>query len=205
VRAATRAAGTVLVLDEVMTSRLSVSGAQGLLGLAPDMTTLGKYLAGGLTFGAFGGSADLMAAFDPDAGGLSHGGTFNNNAFTMAAGAAVHGIVTADGWLDALTGRGDSLRARLTEVFDASPLQFSVTGWGSLCAVHPVDGPVVAPADLAGADDRWRQLFFHDILDAGFYLAPRGYLALSAAVTDEDLDQFVDAVAAFCERHRAIS
>jgi len=203
VRGGTREAGAVLVFDEVMTSRLSVGGAQGLLGVTPDMTTLGKYLAGGLTFGAFGGPRDLMAAFDPDAGGLSHGGTFNNNAFTMAAGAAVHEIVTADGLLDALTARGDGLRARLTEVFDASPLPFSVTGWGSLCAVHPVGGPVAAPADLAGADDRWRQLFFHDLLDAGFYLAPRGYLAVSATVTDDDVDRFVDAVAAFCDRHRA--
>lgn len=202
-RTATRDAGAVLVFDEVMTSRLSVGGAQGLLGITPDLTTLGKYLAGGLTFGAFGGSRDLMAAFDPAAGGLSHGGTFNNNALTMAAGAVVHEIVTVDGWLDALTARGDRLRERLTELFGASSLPFSATGWGSLCAIHPVTGPVASPADLKGADDRWRQLFFHDLLDGGFYLAPRGYLALSAAVTDDDLDRFVDAVAAFCDRHRA--
>jgi len=200
-RTATRAAGAVLIFDEVMTSRLSIGGAQALLGVTPDMTTLGKYLAGGLTFGAFGGSRALMAAFDPAVGGLAHGGTFNNNAFTMAAGAAVHAVVTADGWLDALTARGDALRARLTEVFATSPLPFSVTGWGSLAAVHPVRGPIVAPADLATADERWRQLFFHDLLDAGFYLAPRGYLALSAAVADADLDRFVDAVAGFCARH----
>ena len=203
-RTVTRDAGAVLVFDEVMTSRLSLGGAQDLLGLTPDMTTLGKYLAGGLTFGAFGGSRELMAAFDPAAGGLAHGGTFNNNAFTMAAGVAVHEIVAADGWLDALNARGDRLRERLTTVFHASALPFSVTGWGSLCAVHPVAGPVTAPVDLHGADDRWRQLFFHDLLHAGFYLAPRGYLALSAAVTDDDLDRFVDAVAEFCDRRRAI-
>ncbi len=57
--------GAVLIFDEVMTSRLAVGGAQSLLGVTPDMTTLGKYLAGGLSFGAFGGKADLMAAFDP--------------------------------------------------------------------------------------------------------------------------------------------
>ena len=58
----------------------------------PDLTTLGKYLAGGMTFGAFGGRADVMAAFDPARGGtLTHGGTFNNNVVTMAAGAAALG------------------------------------------------------------------------------------------------------------------
>jgi glutamate-1-semialdehyde 2,1-aminomutase len=206
VRAGTRAAGAVLVFDEVMTSRLSIGGAQGLLRLTPDMTTLGKYLAGGLTFGAFGGSRDLMAAFDPDVGGLAHGGTFNNNVFTMTAGVAVQEIVVADGWLDALTARGDALRTRLNDVFDASPLPFSATGWGSLCAIHPVAGrPITSPADLATADERWRQLLFHDLLAAGFYLAPRGYLALSAAVTDADVDGFVDAVADFCDRRRGLS
>jgi len=204
-RTATRAGGAVLIFDEVMTSRLSTGGAQALLAITPDMTTLGKYLAGGLTFGAFGGSRTLMAAFDPDAGGLAHGGTFNNNAFTMAAGAAVHRVVTADGWLDALTARGDAMRARLSEVFAASSLPFSVTGWGSLAAIHPARGPISAPGDLATADERWRQLFFHDLLDAGFYLAPRGYLALSAAVTDADIDRFVDAVAGFCTRHAAVA
>ena len=83
------AAGAVLIFDEVMTSRLAVGGAQALLGITPDMTTLGKYLGGGLSFGAFGGRADLMATFDPARGGLSHAGTFNNNAFTMAVGAVV--------------------------------------------------------------------------------------------------------------------
>ena len=47
----------MLIFDEVMTSRLAVGGAQELLGITPDMTTLGKYLAGGLSFGAFGGRA----------------------------------------------------------------------------------------------------------------------------------------------------
>ena len=78
--------GTLLIFDEVMTSRLAPGGAQELLSVLPDLTTLGKYLAGGLTFGAFGGRADLLAAFDPDAGGeLSQAGTFNNNVLSMTA------------------------------------------------------------------------------------------------------------------------
>ena len=66
-RRLTADAGAVLIFDEVMTSRLALGGCQGLLSITPDMTTLGKYLAGGLSFGAFGGRADLMAAFDPPA------------------------------------------------------------------------------------------------------------------------------------------
>lgn len=63
--------GTLLIFDEVMTSRLAPGGAQERFGVLPDLTTLGKYLAGGLTFGAFGGRRTVMSAFDPRAGGKS--------------------------------------------------------------------------------------------------------------------------------------
>jgi glutamate-1-semialdehyde 2,1-aminomutase len=185
-----------------MTSRLSLGGAQQVLGITPDMTVLGKYLAGGLSFGAFGGRRDVMAAFDPDSGGLLHGGTFNNNAFTMAAGTAAHaGALTAEALAD-VNARGDRLRDALAKVFVSSPLSFCVTGWGSLCTIHPVDGPVRSAAGARAGDDRWRELLFHELLASGFYFAPRGYVALSMEVSDPDIDRFVEAVAAFCARHR---
>ena len=75
--------GALLIFDEVMTSRLHPGGRQAALGIRPDLTTLGKYLAGGMSFGAFGGRQDLMALFDPrNAGGQPHAGTFNNNVLT---------------------------------------------------------------------------------------------------------------------------
>ena len=201
-RDCTRNAGSLLVFDEVMTSRLAWGGAQQLTGITPDMTVLGKYLAGGLSFGAFGGRHSVMAAFDPDDGGLTHGGTFNNNAFTMAAGAAVHARALSPAALDELTARGERFRAALAEVFAASPLPLSTTGWGSLCAIHPCDGPVRSPADVRAGDARWRDLLFYELLADGFYFAQRGYLALSMDVGQDDLDRFVQAVAAFCRRHR---
>jgi glutamate-1-semialdehyde 2,1-aminomutase len=195
------AAGSLLVFDEVMTSRLAVAGAQGLLGITPDLTTLGKYLAGGLSFGAFGGRRDLMAAFDPAAGGtLTHGGTFNNNAFTMAVGGAVAGLVDAAA-LAAVNERGEALRRALDEQFAAAEPAFTATGWGSLVAIHPCRGPIERPDDLAGADARWRQLLFHELLAAGYYIAPRGYLALTIDVTDAHVEGFVEAVGDFLERH----
>jgi glutamate-1-semialdehyde 2,1-aminomutase len=196
--------GSVLVFDEVMTSRLAVGGAQELLGVTPDITTIGKYLAGGLSFGAFGGRRDLMAAFEPGAGGLAHGGTFNNNAFTMAVGAAVHETLIDAEALAAVNKRGDILRDGLNEHFTTSALTFSASGWGSLTNVHPVAGPVRSPDDLRAADPRWRQLFFFELLEAGFYLAPRGYLALSMDITDEDVEAFLDAVGEFCARHAGL-
>ena len=82
-------AGALLIFDEVMTSRLYPGGLQAVHGVKPDLTTLGKYVGGGMSFGAFGGRADVMAVFDPSRpDALPHAGTFNNNVLTMSAGYA---------------------------------------------------------------------------------------------------------------------
>jgi glutamate-1-semialdehyde 2,1-aminomutase len=174
---------------------MSSGGAQQRLGIAPDLTTLGKYLAGGMTFGAFGGRADLMAAFDPASGGtLTHGGTYNNNVVTMAGGVAALSEVLTPAALEQLFARGDGLRARLAETLARSPLPMCVTGWGSMMTVHTCAGPVRSPADAAAADPELRQLLFFELLERGIYVAPRGFIALSLAVTDDDVDRVAGAV-----------
>jgi glutamate-1-semialdehyde 2,1-aminomutase len=189
-----RAHGVLLILDEVMTSRLSPSGAAPLFDLTPDLLTLGKYLGGGLSFGAFGGRADLMGRFDPSQpGALPHAGTFNNNVLSMAAGLAGLTQVLDDARLEALNARGDRLREQLNAVM--APHGWVATGMGSMVGFHPVSGPVRSLADLADADDRRRELLFLDLLERGFYVAPRGFIALSIEVTDDDVDEFVAAVA----------
>ncbi|MGA1074971.1 MAG: aspartate aminotransferase family protein [Ilumatobacteraceae bacterium] len=188
--------GAVLIYDEVMTSRMSAGGQQARCGVLPDLTTLGKYLAGGMTFGAFGGRADVMAAFDPARGGtLTHGGTFNNNVVTMAAGAAAMRELLSAEVLDGLFARGEELRRRLAAVFAESTLPLCVSGLGSMMNIHTVPGPVRSPDDLAGADTELKQLLFHELLDRGCYLAARGFIALSVAITDDDCDRLVAATA----------
>ncbi len=174
--------GSVLIFDEVMTSRLHPGGAQARFGVVPDMTTLGKYLGGGMTFGAFGGRRSIMAAFDPAQGGaLSQAGTFNNNVVSMAAGvAALRDVLTPEA-LISLNDRGDVLRERLNVTFAGAGVPMTVTGMGSMFSVR-------------SNDDRWVELFFHAMLDAGFYLARRGMIALALDVTDEQLDMFGEAV-----------
>ncbi len=190
--------GALLVVDEVMTSRWAVGGAQEVHGIRADLTVLGKYFGGGLSFGAFGGPRHVMAAFDPAQGGLTHGGTWNNNAFTMAVGRRITGLLDA-ATLARLNERGDRLRDRLSDAL--APVGFCVTGAGSMMTLHPVPGPVERWSDVAGADPRWRRLLFHDLLARGYYLAERGYLALSLALTDEHLDGFVAAARAFADTY----
>lgn len=185
--------GALLIFDEVMTSRMSAGGAQLRLGITPDITTLGKYLAGGMTFGAFGGRSDVMAAFDPARGGaLSHGGTFNNNVVTMAGGVAtLSEILTAD-VLDRHFDRGETLQRSISDVLSQSPLALCVTGMGSLINIHTVAGPVSGPHDLVAADPVLKELLFHELVDRGVYLAARGYMAISLAVDGADIGRFLE-------------
>ncbi len=189
---------SLLVFDEVMTSRFSRGGAQRLLGIRPDLTTLGKYLAGGFTFGAFGGRADVMAHFDPAAGGvLGHAGTFNNNVVSMAAGVATLTQVLTDEVLDATHRRGERLRTTLNETFIRKRLPMCATGTGSLMNIHGTAGPVRSAHDLTDADDGLEELLFFHCLDAGYHLARRGFIALSIEITDADVDGFIEVVEGF--------
>jgi len=192
-REETASLGIMLIFDEVMTSRLSPEGAGAAYGVTPDLMTLGKYLGGGLSFGAFGGRAELMRRFDPTApDALPHAGTFNNNVLTMAAGVAGLTEVLSDEALLELNARGERLRDRLNEV--VAPHGWIATGRGSMVGLHPVTHPVTRPEDLADADDRLRELLFLDLLERGYYMARRGFIALSLEITDADVDGFVDAV-----------
>jgi glutamate-1-semialdehyde 2,1-aminomutase len=187
--------GALLIFDEVMTSRLSPGGAQAVHGVFPDVTTLGKYLAGGFSFGAFGGRRELMAAFDPSAGGrLGHAGTFNNNVVSMAAGIATLTEVLTPEILAATNARGNQLREGLDAAFRAHDLPMSVTGFGSLMNIHGTVGPVASVDDLRGSNDAWKELLFFAALDAGFFIARRGFIALSIEITDDDVASFVDFV-----------
>ncbi len=184
--------GVLMIFDEVMTSRMSTGGGQQRLGVIPDLTTLGKYLGGGMTFGAFGGPAELMGAFDPARdGSLTHGGTFNNNAMTMGVGAVAVDELLTDDALDALFDRGEALRAAINERGRSRGV--SATGWGSIMALHVTDSEVRRPGDLVAADARIADLIFHGLLARGFYVAKRGFIALSLAVTDEQINEFLTA------------
>ena len=118
-REVTRAHGIVLIFDEVISFRVGYQGAQGVLGVTPDLMTLGKIIGGGFPVGAVAGRAEVMAVFDPTRGGppaAPHGGTFNANPVTMAAGLAAMRLLTPEAFarLDEL---GAKLRASLEACF----------------------------------------------------------------------------------------
>jgi glutamate-1-semialdehyde 2,1-aminomutase len=179
--------GALLIFDEVMTSRLSPGGRQALLGITPDLTTLGKYIGGGMSFGAFGGRADIMDLFDPrrpDA--LAHAGTFNNNVVTMAAGlTGMTQLLTPERSRD-LNARGDRLREGLNALFARRRAYLHVSGLGSVMNLH-------AQGEGAQAAQR-KDLVFFALIARGFYLARRGLMALSLPISDTDVDALIAAM-----------
>jgi glutamate-1-semialdehyde 2,1-aminomutase len=197
--------GIVLIFDEVMTSRLSSGGLQKLTGVTPDMTSLGKYLGGGASFGAFGGRAELMARYDPSrADAVSHAGTFNNNVISMAAGlAGLRELYTPEA-ADRLNGAGDRLRERLNALAAKHGAPMQVLGVGSIMAVHFHRGAIGKAQDLwpkdAAAAAKYgalQKLFHLDLIEHGQYMARRGFVSLSLPMTASDIDGFAAAVEEF--------
>lgn len=199
--------GICLIFDEVMTSRTSTGGLQARLGITPDLTSLGKYLGGGLTLSAFGGKAAIMAQFDPRRpGAIPHAGTFNNNVLAMAAGLAGLTRVATPEVMEAHFQRGERLKARINGLAARHDVPFQCTGCGSILGLHCRSGPVRSGRDLAARDPVRRELLqrllHYDLLERGHYLARRGYLTLSLPLGPEDEESFVVAIEEFLSVRR---
>jgi glutamate-1-semialdehyde 2,1-aminomutase len=204
-RESTARHGVVLVFDEVMTSRLSPGGLQAATGVIPDMTTLGKYLGGGLSFGAFGGRADLMERFDPrrkDA--LAHAGTFNNNVMTMTAGlTGLRDIYTPEVAVE-LNASGERLRARLNQTVAKHGVSAHVSGFGSMMMMHPTTEPVRRPTEAAALNPDAKSLMHLEMFARGHYISSRGMMILSLPMTDADLDGLVEAFDDYLGTHGTV-
>jgi glutamate-1-semialdehyde 2,1-aminomutase len=180
--------GAVLIFDEIIAFRIGPRGAQGVFGVAPDLTTLGKIIGGGYALAAFGGRADIMDQFDARRpGALSHGGTFNGNPVAAAAGLATLRELTLDRY-ERLAALGDRLRARLADGIAAQGLDARVDGIASLFQIF-------AGSSLRGEGNLTAsQTLFLGLLVDGFHLAPRGMGAISTPVTEGDVDELAGAV-----------
>jgi len=196
-RGACDRAGSLLVFDEVITGfRLGPGGAQGLLGVTPDLSCFGKVIGGGLPLAAFGGRADVMSVLAPE-GPVYQAGTLSGNPLATAAGLAVLDRLDEAAYVR-LEGRAAELGAWLSEVITEAGLAVQV----------PVVGPLMglffcekAPTDYATAkqtDARTYAAFFHAMLERGVAMAPSPFEALfpSLAHTKNELERTADLAAA---------
>ena len=190
-----RAAGALLIFDEVITGfRLGLSGGQGMLGVTPDLCTLGKIIGGGLPVGAYGGRADLMRMMAPE-GPVYQAGTLSGNPLAVAAGIATVRALEDNppyAQLDRLAG---ALQAGLQRQAAEAGVPLVVNRAGSLLTAFFTAEPVTDYASAARADTRAYATFFRACLRAGIMIAPSQFEAafVSAAHSEGDIAETLEA------------
>ncbi|QLH13064.1 aspartate aminotransferase family protein [Paracoccus pantotrophus] len=191
------AAGALVIFDEVISFRLSYRGAQGLWGVKPDITVLGKIIGGGYPVGAIAGRADVMAVFDPTKGkpALPHGGTFTANPITMVAGIATMSALTEESFVH-LERLGDTIRNGVNTALEEKEITGSCVGLGSLFKIHFTGNPVTDYRSVyPGPEERRKLEVFHkSLLTRGILAASYGLFALSTPMTDTDACEILDAL-----------
>jgi len=189
--------GITLIFDEVIAFRLGYHGAQGELGITPDLTTLGKVIGGGFPVGAVVGKREILSLSRPDvADRVSHAGTFNGNPMTASAGLATLKKLTPDVFTR-INAMGARIRERLTALCDGLPLQ--VTGAGSLFKITATDRRIRNYRDAVRADKGWESVASLALLNAGYLLTTTLAGCVSAVTTDEEADGLLAAFAEILE------
>ena len=214
--------GAVFIVDEVMTSRLGQKGYTASLDIRADIITLGKYVGGGMTFGAFGGRSDIMQVFNPAVPSIQHPGTYNNNVFTMSAG--IVGLeIYNDEAVDRLNAMGEGLKLALqaifikhdlykdshaaVDIFEVDSFQTSTTAVfqyqdstveGQLPVMFVTGKGSLLSVRFSGQDRvAWQALLYHHLLRCGIYTAPRGYIALNLCLERSEIQRYTWAIEDF--------
>jgi glutamate-1-semialdehyde 2,1-aminomutase len=204
-RECTKDVGALLIFDEVKTARLGAAGVQGMLDVTPDLTTLGKFIAGGLPTGAFGGRAQLMERFDPRHGhGWNHAGTFNNNVCSMAAGCVAMGEVFTPERAAEFFDWSEAFRLSLNEMFAERDVPMYANGMGSIIAIHFSKVPTKKPTDITAGCQALRPLLHMEMLLEGVLICKRGDFFLSLPMDESHLSKARDALGTFIDRHKRL-
>ena len=194
-RALTHKYGIVLIYDEVISGfRLSFGGAQVLLGVIPDMTTLGKIIGGGLPMGAYGGKAEIMRTVAP-LGPVYQAGTLSGNPIAVAAGIETLSILRDTNPYPELEAKMRRLAESLADGAEKCGIDLAVNQIGSMMTAFFTSEAVTDYPTAKTSDTRRYAAFFRGMLENGVYLAPSQFEAafVSTAHTDEDISRTIEA------------
>jgi glutamate-1-semialdehyde 2,1-aminomutase len=187
----TSAHGALLVFDEVITGfRVSYGGAQGLYGVQPDLTCLGKIIGGGLPVGAYGGRREIMQMMAP-IGPVYQAGTLSGNPLAMSAGIAALEALKAPGVYETLEARSAHLAQGLLDAAASAGVSVRGTRVGSMMTTFFTSSPVTDYVTACQADTKMYAAFFRAMLEQGVYLAPSQFECafVSLAHSEEDIDR----------------
>lgn len=176
-RELSRAHGTLLVFDEVMTGfRVHPGGVQGATGITPDLTTLGKVIGGGLPVGAYGGRREIMQLVAP-AGPVYQAGTLSGNPLAMTAGIATLTELARPGVWDRIDAATGDLAARLEAAARAARVPVVVNRAGAMLTVFFATAPVTDWESARACDAARFARFFGSLLADGVYWVPSQFEA----------------------------
>jgi len=179
----------VLIFDEVMTGfRVHPRGVQGLYGITPDLTTLGKVIGGGMPVGAFGGKRAIMEKIAP-LGPVYQAGTLSGNPLAVAAGLATLKELEVPGFYDALAAKTKSLTDGLVAAAKHAGATFSAQSVGGMFGLYFAERVPDSYDTVMACDKERFNRFFHAMLEAGVYFAPSAYEAgfVSIAHSADDI------------------
>lgn len=194
-REETEKTGALLLFDEVMTGfRLAKGGFQEVVGVTPDITTLGKIIGGGFPVGAYGGRREIMECVAPS-GPVYQAGTLSGNPIAMTAGLAALRALTPDKY-QYLEELGQRLEAGVKSALEATGTQAQMQRWGSMWTLFFSPEPVEDYEGAKRSDTAKFGRFFHAMLERGFYLPPAQFEAafISLVHTETDIDATIVAI-----------
>ncbi len=194
-REETEKAGALLIFDEVMTGfRVARGGAQALFGVAPDLTTLGKVIGGGMPVGAYGGRRDVMECVAP-LGTVYQAGTLSGNPLAMTAGVETLRIIEEEGLPEALAERVKMLSDGMSDAARVAGVPLVAARCGSMFGAFFQARPVRNFSDAMRSDTERYAKFFHSMLKRGVALAPSQFEVgfMSSVHTDEKLEATLSA------------
>jgi glutamate-1-semialdehyde 2,1-aminomutase len=186
----------LLIFDEVMTGfRLSASGYQGICGIKPDLTTLGKIIGGGLPVGAYGGRADIMEMIAPE-GPVYQAGTLSGNPLATTAGLAMLGLIQTNPEVyQKLEAKGKILAEAITKQINSLNMKASVNQIGSMFTLFFTDKKVENFNDAKTSDLIKFGQYFRGMLSRGIYLPPSQFESwfLSDSIGEVELEKIITA------------
>lgn len=188
-RKLTRDEGSLLIFDEVISGfRVGLHGAQGLYGVTPDLTCLGKIIGGGLPVGAYGGREDIMRMAAP-LGPAYQAGTLSGNPLAVSAGIACITELGKPGVYERLDALGALAEQGVRAAADATGVQVTVNRVGSAFTTFFAQAPITTWSEAADADTQRYADYFHGLLERGVYTAPSQFEAgfVSLAHTEDEL------------------
>ena len=195
IRKVTKENNVLLIFDEIFSYRVNTGGCQKLYGVAPDLTTVGKVIGGGLPIGVFGGKKEIMNIFchENTDKPLYHSGTFNGYETLMQAGFAALSKYDekAVAYVNSL---GDKLQKGLLQSFKDNGLNIQSNHIGSLLNIHFFNEPITTSEQVLITEEKLHTLMHLSLLNKGIFNIPRGLFILSCAMTEDDIDFLIEKI-----------